>query len=161
MCGYHIRICQHNMMAANMFTINCECYISLTIYSTLCCLTPGILKHEQTTSRPDQAGPSAIRTGCSYLKTDTRPSDLCPSHPSLHAATKHPRRRVSVVWGQLWISVKWLSGFPPLCPGVKGWGWEHCLSHTRGWSHYPLFVTGAGITQYLPCGSRVRGGVTW
>ena len=97
MCGDHIRICQHNMMAANMFTINCECYISLTIYSTLCCLTSGILKHERTNPEQTRRG-QQIRTGCSYLKTDTRPSDSCPCQPSFNAATKHLRRRVSVVW---------------------------------------------------------------
>ena len=51
-----------------MFTINTECYITLTIYSTRCCLTrsltpgdpSGILKHNLTKTRQDQAGPGPL-----------------------------------------------------------------------------------------------------
>ena len=75
MCGYHIRICQHNMMAANMFTIKCYITLWLHVYHLMLPDT-GSGHHRNIETRADKT--RADQSGCSYLKTDTRPSDVCP-----------------------------------------------------------------------------------
>ena len=156
-----------------IFQLKCSCKPGLNSIDwksslTGCCLTAGDWPSSEywNTIWQNPSRPGGTGTGCSYLKTDTRPSDSCPCHPSFNAGLQNTRGgecslclRWPVSGGQWGLDL--LSDCQDTLRFVQDWRDEGIV--WGGWSHYPLFVTGRehGITQYLPCGSRVRGGVTW